>query len=140
MVFVKVTWQCSTKWKPGFLSVDQLLLERYGIWILTFSSPTTSLPALGPTQSHIQWLPGYPRGGNRKSVVNLTTHCHEVPRLRMNGATVLLFLYDFVAYVGTTVYFALILYLRISQLSVTLGLCVRVIRSWDLTDFRSPFG
>jgi len=50
----------------------------------------------------------------------------------MKEAIALIFLYDFVPYVGTTVYFALILYLRILRLSAAFGLCVRVIRSSDL--------
>jgi hypothetical protein len=149
MVFVKVTWWFTTKWKPGFLRVDQLRPERYGIWIPTkardFLFSNNVHTAVGPTQPHIQWVPGFPRGGNSKRVVNFTTHFRQVPRWRMNAAIALIFLYNFVACVGTTVYFAL--YFVFAHFTVkcnTRALCswVSVFRSWpgDLPNFRSPSG
>jgi hypothetical protein len=43
---------------------------------------TVSIPALGPTQTPIQWVPGslFPEWG-----VKLTNHFHLAPRLRMRG-------------------------------------------------------
>lgn len=41
----------------------------------------TSGPVLGPTQRPLRWLPGV-----KQPVVQLDTHSHLVPRLRMNGA------------------------------------------------------
>ena len=46
-----------------------------------FSSSKMSGPVLGPTQRPLQWLPGV-----KQPVVQLDTHCHLVPRLRMRGA------------------------------------------------------
>jgi hypothetical protein len=44
-----------------------------------------SRPALGPTQPHIQWVPGVLSPGvKRGRGVTLTTHPHLVPRLRMS--------------------------------------------------------
>jgi hypothetical protein len=46
---------------------------------------TASIPALEPTQPPIQWVPRYfPRVYSGRGV-NLTTHLHLAPRLRMHG-------------------------------------------------------
>jgi len=43
---------------------------------------------LGPTQSPNQWVPGSPFSGEKAAVgVKLTTHLHEVPRLKTRGVT-----------------------------------------------------
>lgn len=46
-----------------------------------FCSSETSGPLLGPTQRPLQWLPGV-----KQPVVQLDTHCHLVPTLRMRGS------------------------------------------------------
>jgi hypothetical protein len=44
-------------------------------------------PALGPTQPPVQWVPGVPSPGLKRSRgVTLTTHPHLVPRPRMSGS------------------------------------------------------
>jgi len=63
-----------------------------GVWIrkigIEFHLVTTSMPSQGPTQSHIQWVPG----------VKLTTQSHLVPRLRTRGAVLPLPQYVFMAW------------------------------------------
>jgi len=45
----------------------------------------TSAPAMGPTGSPMQWIPGFlPQGQNGRGV-KLTIHLHLVPRLRWVG-------------------------------------------------------
>lgn len=46
----------------------------------------TSIPAVGPTQ----WVPGFLCGGQNAQGMRLTTHLHQVPRLRINGVIILL--------------------------------------------------
>jgi hypothetical protein len=62
--------------RPGF---D--LRQRQRIFLLA----SASRPALGPTQSPVQWIPGVLSPGvKRGRGVTLTTHPHLVPRLSMS--------------------------------------------------------
>jgi hypothetical protein len=73
-----------------------------------FSHQKTPIPSLRPTQPLIQWVPVYLSEGKIRRDVNFTTHFHQVPRGRMNGAIALIFLYVFMAYIETTLYFSLV--------------------------------
>jgi hypothetical protein len=48
-----------------------------------FLSTTAPRPALGHTQPPIQWVPGALSMGVKRPGLELTTHLHLVPRLRM---------------------------------------------------------
>ena len=70
-----------------------------------FSSPKPSIPALGPTQPPIQWVPGFLSRGQRDRGAKLTAHLHLLPRLWMSGAAPRLSLCAFMAWAGKTLSF-----------------------------------
>jgi hypothetical protein len=73
-------------------------LSQHSVWLQTgrlgfdprqrqriFPLASASRPALGPTQSPVQWVPGvFSPGVKRGRGVMLTTHPHLVLRLRMS--------------------------------------------------------
>jgi hypothetical protein len=80
--------------EPGYLS-------QYNVWLWTslpgdrgsipgrgeriFPLASLSRPALGPTQSPVQWIPGVLSPGLRRGQgVTLTTHPHLAPRSRLS--------------------------------------------------------
>jgi hypothetical protein len=108
-------------------------LSHYSVWVwagrrgdrssipgrgeMIFPLASVSRPALGPTQSPVQWVPGVLTPGlKRDRVVTLTTRPHLVPSSRMSRGYTSSSPSAFMACIGTALpfYFNIILPSRLS--------------------------
>ena len=71
-------WESGREWLSRYS--DSLRAGRSGDRFLVWAKP--SRPALGPTQSPIQWVPAHFRGGVKRPVLGVDHPTYPAPRLK----------------------------------------------------------